>query len=731
MKYVFLFFVLLCSSFAQDSFDPFQQVETSLNSFEQTEVAKEEKLVSESSFSSHKSLSQKEREFTLFVELDILNDWYLYWKNSGGISLPIEVVLESSNKDLKIKKLKYSTPDYHFTEPEYPSFTLEGKVYIAVTIESAKDLVADLSGAVKVLWQACKKDGQCIQGTSKLAFNIPLAEKSVAVDHSAKLQGVFPETNSSWTGSVRYEETQSKDGDLLYRAYVDLKSAEAMDLKAEDLVFLADFSGANLQTTKQVFSKIADGHFQTIYEGTEEKVLAFDGVLKTKGKAYSLAISLDDKPLPQGAKESELETGIETEAGKQGLIQILFIALLGGFILNLMPCVFPVVSLKVMGFVKQSQEGKGSAFAHALTFTAGVIVSFWIIAGATIAVKAGGSEVLWGAQLQNPYFMLAVCLVFLVLALSMFGLFEIGVSLTTAGSGAKKSGLTGSFFSGVLATVAATPCMAPFMGTAVAYAFSQSTAITFLVFTVMSIGMSVPYLLFAQFPSLLKVIPKPGPWMETFKQGLGFLLLAAVIYYTKTLQDLLSSDALNVVLFVYLLFALAAWVYGKYSLIYLAKSTRIKGLIATIVIVLVASFWAKSTISNDLQLQTLKGEELAEYQRKTGQIAWQKWSPEAVAKARAEGKAVFVDFTATWCLNCDTNKKLAINPNAGLFYEKGVVMFKADNTRNIPAITKAVQSYGSAGVPLNLLFKPGEDEPYKFPATYGKGHLTEQLETLK
>ena len=728
MKY-FLTFLLLCFSLVgQDSFDPFQQIKQNVNNFEQNGLSEKSKLVTAKSFTSHTSLSKDDKEFIVYVELEIAKDWYVYWKNSGGISLPTEIELKSAQKNLTVSNIRYSTPKYYFAEPEYPSFILEGKVFAAVTIQSSETLTESVFGDLKVLWQACKKDGQCIPGESTVSFKIPVgvSEKN---DITAKITVDFPKKTNDWSATVRYEASKDEDGEEVFIATVTLKTKKDSVVKAEDLKVFANFSGANTQTTKQKVTQVGEGQFQTVYTNLEsDGEVAFDAVVKVKNEAFLMTVKKEEEAIEANGKQIN---EVKIEKKQESLPYILLLAFIGGFILNLMPCVFPVVSLKVMGFVKQSQEGKGSAFAHALVFTAGVIVSFWIIAIITIAIKASGTEVLWGAQQQNPYFVLAMCLIFLVLALSMFGVFEIGVSLTTAGSGAKKSGLSGSFFSGVLATVAATPCMAPFMGSAIAYAFSQPAGVTILVFTVMSIGMSFPYLVFAQFPSLLKVIPKPGPWMETFKQGLGFLLIAAVIYFTKTLQEQLSSDALTAMFFVYLLFAIASWVYGKYTPIYLEKATRVKGMIATLIIVIGAVVYAKGEIAHDINLQNLKGEELAEYQRKSGEIAWQKWSPEAVAKARAEGKPVFIDFTATWCLNCQVNKKVAIRPNAKLFYEKGVVMFKADNTKNVPEITKAVHSYGSAGVPLNLLFFPDEEEPYKFPEVYSKGILTEQLEKIK
>ena len=256
----------------------------------------------------------------------------------------------------------------------------------------------------------------------------------------------------------------------------------------------------------------------------------------------------------------------DTEPIAQGLGATLALALIGGLILNLMPCVFPVLGMKVLGFVNQSGHARGKVAAHGLVFTLGVLLSFWALAGLLAALRAGGTELGWGFQLQSPVFVFTLTAVMLVFALNLSGVFEFGLRATAVGQELQsKSGLAGTFFTGVLATVVATPCSAPFLAPALGAALALPVAQSFTVFTAIGVGLSTPYLVLSVVPQAVKVLPRPGAWMETFKQFMAFPLYATVMYLLWVLAGQVDESALLTAGFGLVLVAMAAWAYGRWT----------------------------------------------------------------------------------------------------------------------------------------------------------------------
>ena len=307
----------------------------------------------------------------------------------------------------------------------------------------------------------------------------------------------------------------------------------------------------------------------------------------------------------------------------------LVLAFFGGLILNLMPCVFPVLGIKILGFVNQAGSDRRKVTLHGLVFTAGVLLSFWALAGVLAVLRAGGSQLGWGFQLQSPAFVFGLAAAMLAFGLNMSGVFEFGLSATSIGSGLQsKSGLTGSFLTGVLATVAATPCAAPFLAPALGAALALPTAQSFAIFTVIGVGLSTPYLLLSIFPAAVKVLPRPGAWMETFKQAMAFPLYATVAYLVWVLAGQVQETAFLSVLFGFVLIAMAVWVYGRWNAPGASGGRARFGKIACVLLLAAGAWagWPVAAPSND--------------------IVWEKWSPEAVAKLRSENAIVYVDFTA-------------------------------------------------------------------------------------
>jgi thiol:disulfide interchange protein DsbD len=412
----------------------------------------------------------------------------------------------------------------------------------------------------------------------------------------------------------------------------------------------------------------------------------------------------------------------ETLPSEPSWTGILLLAFIGGMILNLMPCVFPVLGIKIMGFVNQAGESRAKVVAHGLTFTAGVLISFWILASVLLLLRSSGSQLGWGFQLQSPGFVLALTMILFAFGLNMSGLFEIGQSAVGVGSNLTgKSGLSGSFFSGVLATVVATPCAAPFLAPALGAALALPPLASIAVFSFIALGLSSPYLILSMFPSMIRWLPKPGAWMETFKHIMGFLLYATVAYLIWVLAGQLTDEggygvfALLKVLLSLVILALALWVYGRWGAFHKPAKTRLKavgaaGLLGALAFISGLSGTTKLQ-ENGLSLQ------------------WDMWEPGKPEALAAEGRIVYVDFTARWCVTCQTNK-------ATVFSSKNVrqrlaqldaVLLKADWTHQDPRISEELGRYGRSAVPFNLVYGPGLQQPRVLPEILTPGIVLEAL----
>ncbi|MGI9239190.1 MAG: protein-disulfide reductase DsbD family protein, partial [Verrucomicrobiales bacterium] len=347
----------------------------------------------------------------------------------------------------------------------------------------------------------------------------------------------------------------------------------------------------------------------------------------------------DEKEIREAIKE--MASWIEAE--KRPVLLMILFAFLGGIILNLMPCVFPVLGVKIMGFVNQAGEDKAKIRRHGLVFAAGVIVSLWALVAALLILKHTGEKVGWGFQLQNPTFLALMILVLFAFALNLSGLFEFGTSLTSAGSGLQqKHGYSGSFFSGILAVLVATPCTGPFMGPAIGFAITGSDLQTIAIFTALGLGLALPYVILSYFPYLIQKLPKPGPWMETFKQFMAFPLFATVIWLVGVFGKITGLGAISYLLFGLMLLAFGLWIFGRFGSPFKPKRTRMIGRVATVAALCVAGWFTIQAIS-------LKHEEkdFGAGSEKFG-IAWQEFDPRKIVQERKKGRTVFIDFTADW-----------------------------------------------------------------------------------
>jgi len=411
--------------------------------------------------------------------------------------------------------------------------------------------------------------------------------------------------------------------------------------------------------------------------------------------------------------------------GKLGL------AFLGGLILNIMPCVLPVIALKILGFVQQSQQSPGRVRKLGLIYALGVLWSFLILAGLVIGVQQAGRAASWGMQFQNPQFVIVMTTLVTLVALNLFGIFEVtlgGAAMGAAGNLAAKEGSSGAFFNGVLATALATPCTAPYLAVALGWALAQPPKIIVLMFLVMGLGLAAPYVVLSWFPQFLKVLPKPGLWMEKFKIAMGFPMLATALWLlTLTTPHFGKTGPLFVGLFLVAV-AFAGWVWGEF----VQRGTKRKGLAIVISLAVLAAGYSWGLES---ELHWRSPAKLASGNgtiiNKPGDIEWQPWSAAGVEKAREEGRPVLVDFTADWCVTCQANKRtsLEIPSVRAKLKEINAVAFLGDYTLEDAAITAELRSFDRAGVPLVLVYpKDAKQPPMVLPALLTPGIVLEALE---
>ncbi len=509
-------------------------------------------------------------------------------------------------------------------------------------------------------------------------------------------------------------------------------------------------------TAEQILEKTSNGYLLTMprnsgkdlmYPVKDETMIgkelsSLHGILAWDGGFRSINIPfLQKEALPHG-KAAGIPSGF------LGVIGSLF---LGGLILNLMPCVFPVIGLKIMGFVELGGGERHKVFLHSLVFVIGILISFWALSlllvilsnldtlahvpwsqwAATLWHDAGSDSRSWAVWMQNEWMVYGILLLLLTLGLSMFGVFDIGVTATGAGQNLQnKKGLWGSFFQGLLVTLVATPCSAPILGAAMPAAMSMPGMWMVAALTFMALGLAFPYIVLGAFPGLLRLLPRPGAWMESLKQGLSFLLFAAAAWMLDVyLSFLPDSQSPNVpwMLMSLVVFCSAFWVYGRWCPISRSRASRTWGFLAAL---LLAAWGIWGSMPQG------EGSQCAPLPASSGYIAaqgthpvWNTWSKEAMDKALADGHPVFVDFTAKWCATCQSNKMLGYSDAVyDEFAKAGAVLMRADKTRTNEAIDAEMRRLNRSSVPVNALYIPGK-QPAITREVFTSSYLLDFLKT--
>lgn len=663
--------------------------------------------------------------FWVALRIDIEKGWHVYWKNPGDAGLPLSLNW-SLPEGFQTGSLQWPFPE-KFTFDEMVGFGYHNEVLLLAQITPPKTIKPgtplQLKGQVE--WLVCSKEN-CQPGSApvQLALNV---DSQVPQPDAAKT-ALFMQARDKMPRSMIQVKTLHKEG------VVQLQVPDHLSSAVTGVYFFPEEQNMIDSTVDPLVDKTESSSYVVNLKGGEEigvKSRNLKGVLvlQTQDKGNNGVIALDiDSPIEGNGDEEFLSfsdgksmpkiaignSAFTTSQQFEGGVGLaLVFAFLGGMILNLMPCVLPVMSFKVMSFVKMSRESRTLTMKHGLFFSLGVILSFWVLATAMLMLRAYGQAVGWGFQLQEPLFVVILASILFIFSLNLFGVFEWGLSVaswagqTEAERSHASSGFSSSFLSGVMATAVATPCTGPFLGSAVGFAVTLPIFQSLMIFTALGLGMCFPYLLLAAFPACLRFIPKPGAWMETFKQLMGFLLLATVLWLLWVFSAQTNTLSLICLIGGFWCFSFGAWVYGRWGSPMMGRTKRI----VTYVSVLLIAIAGCSVIL--MPRSTWYSEELLAQGAAGKWDGWETFSPQRVAELRQQGKPILIDFTAKWCLVCQANHLILSTEDVTKHLDNaGVVRMKADWTRNDPVITEELSKYGRTSVPLYVVY--GND-PQKDP----------------
>lgn len=433
------------------------------------------------------------------------------------------------------------------------------------------------------------------------------------------------------------------------------------------------------------------------------------GLKKNEGSAQSGISNENAAGIAEKNVNGDEGSVQESQEGFAGTLILLLSALLGGLILNLMPCVLPVLSLKLFSLIKQAGESRGRLLALGATTTAGILVSFWTLAAIVAAVKAGGGNAGWGMQFQSAGFIAFMVVILTAFAMSFFGVFEIwlpGSATTKMDSAGRKQGIAGAFFTGALLVLLSTPCSAPFLGTAMGFAFTASTPVLFMFFTAAGIGLSIPYLLVSAFPKILKIFPKPGAWMVTLQKVMGILLLGTVAWLLWVVREQAGNFGVGLFAAIVAISIACSVLIGKFAP---PGAEFVREVAAVIVsVVVLGAFWfAFAAPKYEAEVQAIFEAKASQSITEDG---WYRYTPELIENFAKSGRTVFIDVSADWCLTCKANEATVLNSDEfrNAMKELNVALVKADWTRETPEVNALLKSIGKSGVPAYAIYPAGQ-----------------------
>jgi thiol:disulfide interchange protein/DsbC/DsbD-like thiol-disulfide interchange protein len=644
--------------------------------------------------------------FLVGVRLKMASGWHTYWKYPGDAGIPTDIKWQLP-PGWRAGEIQWPVP-LKLQEPgDIQIYGYHDEVLLMQQITPTKDPGAgEAKLSAKVSWLVCEKI--CIPGDGTVELTLPITGRNSAANTElfARFQRQLPRSpganlSASWS--------RDQGGLLLTVRSLDLAKLSPVEFFPSPA------------------ENVAVGHPQL--QSHKDDQFVFRVPLDNPNRDSLPGLIVFGEGNTRGAWEvlsaSRSSPGTQSSSGRE-LARFLLFGFIGGIILNLMPCVLPVISLKIFGFIQQAGQDRARILRSGLAFIAGIFVWFIGLALVLIAIKTAGGQPVWAAQFTNPYFVLIMSAVVLVFALNLFGVFEINLPQwisRRAVAAESAHGDAGSFFQGVFATILATPCTAPFLGTALGFAFTQSAIVILLMFVSIALGMSLPYFLLSAQPAWMKFLPKPGDWMVRVKQLMGFLLIATLLFLLSVLGSQRGVSALIWTCSFLLILSVACWMKGAF-ITPLASLAR-RSLVFVLMLVLVlGGYWYfisekfASSASPSTSTAATNG--------------WEKFTPERLASELQQNHPVFIDFTAEWCITCKFNESTVLETDAvrSAFAQRQIVKLKADWTNGDAAVTKLLKQFGRPGVPFYVLYPGSAAQPIVFPELLTKNIVLEKLETV-
>lgn len=649
---------------------------------------------------------------SIWVGLRLIMDegWHTYWRNPGDSGLP--TMIDWSLPDgVAVGPIQWPAPE---RQPygTLVNFGYSNDVTLLARLSVADDApTGSAMLTARATWLVCADICIPEDGSFAVPVTVDTSAPQASTVDGAHLMAIATTLPEPLPGLVRASASEESlvvsadwdalpDGDIVFYPY----ATYLMDNTAEQTV-TATPNGFRIEVATVPDPDIEEtlGGLITIGSGSTQRAFAFENAPMTVGA-------------PEAASVAAMASVSDIS-----LITALLFAFIGGLLLNLMPCVLPVLSMKALAVVKHAGDTSTNR-REAVAYTAGVMASFAVLVVVLLALKAGGESLGWGFQLQSPGFVTVLAYIMLAVGLSLSGVFNIGTGLMGVGSGLIKSdGPTGSFLTGVLAAVVATPCTAPFMAPAMGYALTQPPLIVLAVFQGLALGLAAPFLLIGFVPALAKALPKPGAWMETFKQVLAFPMYGAAAWLVWVVAQQVDPMGFAATLAGLVLISFAAWLIGR---------TPGDGRGRLVASGIAAASLIGAIIMAGVPTAPQPGTAQAG-QPASADVAWEPFSQARVSELSAEGKPVFVNFTAAWCITCLMNERAVLSSDdvQAALEGKGVTYLKADWTNRDPAITAALESFGRSGVPLYVLYD-AEGQPHVQPQILTPGGFLDALEAL-
>ncbi len=635
--------------------------------------------------------------FHVALKLTPREHWHTYWRNPGdsGLATSLEWTLPAG----------FAASDIDWPAPKalpfgpLTNYGYDAEHWLLVTVTPPADApMGDVTLKARADWLVC--EDICIPEGADLELTLPLAKEAVRDPlHTAGFRKARDAMPAPFPGTAQFRV----DGKTLALRFADAGQGALRFFPFADTLIN--------NSAKQAESADGDARVLAVPLGSGKPGATVDGVLRVGDKAYSVSAAAGTFTAPAAARADApgAVSGGGAMAGieRTPIWQALLFAFLGGVLLNLMPCVFPVLSLKALAVVKASGLSLREKRMEGLLYTAGVMVSFLALAGALLAFRAGGVAVGWGFQLQSPEVVAVLAVILFAVGLSLSGYFELAGSFTGLGQGlVDRGGAVGAFATGVLATIVATPCTAPFMASALGAALLLPPLAALLIFAALGFGLAFPMLLISEVPAIGRLLPRPGPWMDRFRQFLAFPVYATVIWLVTVLGQQAGITAVAALLGILVLVVFAIWLWRIARGAHGFGKVFSHGLAAASLATCIWLVWYAG--EQDAPAAAIAG---------GGVLAAEPYDEAKLEAYRAAGEPVFVNMTAAWCITCLANERVALTTDAvaAEFRGKGIRYMKGDWTRRDPKITEILTNYGRSGVPLYLYFAPGRAQAVVLP----------------